>query len=685
MHDCNRRDLRRQSRTVRSSFRPWIERLEDRLSPSLLPPGFTQAQVATGLANPTAMEFAPDGRLFVAEQGGSLRVIKGDALLPAPFVRLNVDSSGERGLLGVTFDPAFPVNHFVYAYYTTATAPVHNRVSRFIADGDVAVPGSETVLLDLDNLGAAPFHNGGAIHFGVDGKLYVGVGENTVGANAQSLNNRLGKLLRINSDGSIPADNPFFNQASGANRSIWALGLRNPFTFAVQPGSGRIFINDVGSNRFEEINDGVAGANYGWPATEGPTTDPRFRSPLFAYEHDTACAISGGTFYNPASVRFPSSFVGDYFFADLCGGWIRRLDPATGIVTDFATALPNFPVDVKVDAGGRLYFLSRGDAAVYRIDGDSSIGAAAGIVATGADAGGGPSVSVFDVATGAVQLNFFAYDPRFTGGVRVAMGDTNLDGVTDVVTAPGPGGGPHIRVFDGRSGQLLRQFFAFDANFTGGCFVAVGDANGDGAGDIIVGADAGGGPNVTVFSGPNGARLAGFFPYDVNFTGGVRVAAADMNGDGMAEIITGAGPGGGPNVAAFSISGASLTLVSSFFAFDPGFTGGVYVSAGDVLGGGSAQIIAGAGSGGGPHVRIFNVLGDTRASFFAYDPGFGGGVRVAAVARGSASRGEVVTAAGSGGGPDIKIHDPSTLAVIDQFFAFHPLFTGGVFVAAVSR
>src|SRR6185369_3625264 len=128
----------------------------------------------------------PDGRLFVAEQGGRLRVIKNNALLPTPFVTLTVESSGERGLLGIAFDPGFATNHWVYVYYTATTPSVHNRVSRLTANGDVAVAGSETVLLELENLNATN-HNGGSIHFGPDGKLYVAVGENANSANSQVL------------------------------------------------------------------------------------------------------------------------------------------------------------------------------------------------------------------------------------------------------------------------------------------------------------------------------------------------------------------------------------------------------------------------------------------------------------------------------------------------------------------
>lgn len=336
------------------------------------PAGLAAVRFAGGLTNPTAMQFASDGRLFVCEQGGALRVIAAGALLTAPFLKLTVDSTNERGLLGVAFDPDFASNAFVYVYYTTKAPKAHNRVSRFTAQGDVAVPGSEKVLLDLDDLSAATNHNGGAIHFGPDGKLYVAVGENANGANAQTLGNLLGKVLRVSSDGTIPQDNPFFTSATGKNRAIWALGLRNPFSFAFQPGTDRMFINDVGQDKWEEIDQGVAGANYGWPNVEGNANTASFKNPVAQYGHGqsltTGCAISGGTFYNPATSLLPTAFVGKYLFADACGGWIRQLNPTTHTVTAFASGLP-FPVDLTVGDDGAVYALTRGDSSVWRIGG----------------------------------------------------------------------------------------------------------------------------------------------------------------------------------------------------------------------------------------------------------------------------------------------------------------------------
>lgn len=359
-----------------------------------VPPGFTDSLVAAGLNNPTAMALAPDGRIFVCEQGGALRVIKNGVLLSTPFLTVTVDSRGERGLLGVAFDPNFVSNQLVYVYYTVPS-PAHNRVSRFTANGDVALAGSETILLELPNLSTATNHNSGAIHFGPDGNLYVAVGDNANANNAQSFSTRLGKMLRITSTGAIPADNPFFNQTSGDNRAIWALGLRNPFTFTFQPGTGRMFINDVGQSTWEEINDGIAGSNYGWSICEGfcSPPNPSFRDPIFVYQNTGIdCAITGGAFYNPTIIQFPSTFVGHYFFADFCGGWISEINPATGTGSQFATGISS-PVDLKVSEDGFLYYLARTSGSVGRIG------------FTGTGGGGGdttpPTVSITNPANNA--------------------------------------------------------------------------------------------------------------------------------------------------------------------------------------------------------------------------------------------------------------------------------------------
>lgn len=344
-----------------------VEPLESRALLANVPAGFVDANVVTGLTSPTSMAIAPDGRIFVTQQAGAIRVIKNGSLLATPFATLTVSSINERGLGGLVFDPNFASNNFLYVYYTATTPFIHNRISRLTASGDVIAAGSELPIFDLPDLQGSISHMGGALHFGADGKLYVATGnhDQLEVDPQQSLVNLFGKMLRINPDGSIPADNPFYSVATGQNRAIWAYGLRNPFTFAIQPGTGRMLINDVGQDTWEEINEGLPGSNYGWPLSEGQTSDPRFVSPVHTYDHSQGCAITGGDFYNPAAAQFPSSYVGDYFFSDLCGGFIRSLDPATGVVTPFATSLAA-PVDVDVAPDGSIYYLERNNGGRVR-------------------------------------------------------------------------------------------------------------------------------------------------------------------------------------------------------------------------------------------------------------------------------------------------------------------------------
>jgi glucose/arabinose dehydrogenase len=329
--------------------------------------GFTETVLTDQLNSPTSMALAPDGRIFVAQQAGALRVIAANgSLLSTPFVTVNTVADDEEGLLGVAFDPQFASNGFVYVSYTvnqtTPTARRFNRISRFTANGNVATAGSEQMLFELDDNGAH-YHLGGALHFGVDGKLYTSTGDNANGTLSQNMSSTFGKILRLNKDGSIPTDNPFYSTASGKYRAIWAKGFRNAFTFSFQPGTGRLFINDVGGSLFEEVNEGVAGGDYGWPNVEGPDNNPPRIGPLHSYSHANGCAITGGSFYNPATVSFPNSFVGKYFYAEYCVNEIRWIDPANPVAfTSFRPTLAAGPVDVRTGADGNLYYLARGNS-----------------------------------------------------------------------------------------------------------------------------------------------------------------------------------------------------------------------------------------------------------------------------------------------------------------------------------
>lgn len=346
-------------------------------------PGFARIQVGGTINSPTVMAFAPDGRIFVAQQSGALRVIKAGTLLTTPFVSLSVNSSGERGLIGVTFDPDFLSNNYIYVYYTVPSAGAgiapFNRISRFTANGDVALAGSEQIILNLDPLSSATNHNGGAIAFGIDGKLYVAVGDNANSSTPQNLDTYHGKFLRINKDGSAPSDNPFFSPtASEQRKRIWAYGLRNPYTFSIQPGTGKIFVNDVGQNAVEEINDAtVGGRNFGWPAAEGTSTNPNFTNPTFLYNHTgaapTGCAITGGTFFNPQFTTYPAAYIGNYFFQDFCTNWIYSLDlSATPTAALFASSIGGSSVSLMTGPDGNLYYLSRGSQALYKITSTNS-------------------------------------------------------------------------------------------------------------------------------------------------------------------------------------------------------------------------------------------------------------------------------------------------------------------------
>src|SRR5205809_6282901 len=434
---------------------------------TILPDGFAEKQYATNLSGPTAMAFAPDPcpssgapvhRLFVCEQAGRLRVFRNGVLQPKPFLTVSADTRGERGLDGICFDPNFATNHYVYIYYTVLqadpTLPTHNRLSRFTADPanpDVALAGSETRIMEMDDLSATSYiHNGGGLHFGPDGKLYVSVGENGKSSNSQSLNTVLGKILRINpipenSDGTnpeatFPTDNPLYSTTTGKNRAIYILGLRNPFTFNFQPGTGRMFIDDVGEATCERIFEGVKGGNCGWPEFECPADPPipGLINPIFAYQHNpgftpSGCAITGGAFYNPPPhcpgdppSGFPSSYLGQYFFLDLCAGWIYTLDPNQIDVTSsfqfpcplchkislFAQGIHGSgsgdegATYLTVGPDADLYYISRVDGAVYQIRYPASLAPTIGTQPINQLVGQGRPATFTVAASGAASLPY---------------------------------------------------------------------------------------------------------------------------------------------------------------------------------------------------------------------------------------------------------------------------------------
>ncbi len=338
-----------------------------------LPANFSRVSVTAGLTGPTSFAHLPDGRILICQQNGQLRVFKNNALLTTPAVSLSVNTSGERGLIGIAVDPAFSTNSYIYLYYTASSGP-HNRVSRFTMNGDLAQ--SELALLDMPTLSAI-YHNGGGLAFDNTGKLLIATGDNKVGANSSNLDSYLGKVLRINTDGTVPSGNPF---TGGAQRSrVWAYGLRNPFTIATDPVSGKIYVNDVGEATWEEVNDAtVSGRNFGWPTKEGMCTSgcTGFTNPIYVYAtnrdasppNGQGCAINGGTFLNSTGSNWPATYHGKYFFLDYCGSWIDYINPASPATRNsFGTGLSDELTTMKQGTDGNLYFLRRANNTLYKI------------------------------------------------------------------------------------------------------------------------------------------------------------------------------------------------------------------------------------------------------------------------------------------------------------------------------
>ncbi len=339
------------------------------------PSGFSRVTVTNGMANSTAtaMDFAPDGRIFVVQKDGRVRIIKNGSLLATSFATMSVNQTDERGLGGIVLDPNFATNGYVYLYYTVSNGSA-NRISRVTANGDVMLANSQVNLLDIPTTGFT-IHNGGAMKF-KGGYLYVAVGDHGVSSNAQSKDVYYGKILRLNSNGTPATGNPFFNDAgaNNARKSIWTMGHRNPFTFDISE-TGAVYVNDVGPSSREEINDATtAGGNYGWPNVTHGSSGSGYVGAIFSYLNsftpvigntDQGCAISGGVFVDAAASNYPASHKGKYFYLDWCNNWINYIDPVTKVKSTFGSNLGADLIGIDEGIDGNLYYLQNG--VVYKI------------------------------------------------------------------------------------------------------------------------------------------------------------------------------------------------------------------------------------------------------------------------------------------------------------------------------
>lgn len=413
----------------------------------VLPPGFRDTLVVSGLVEPTGFCFAPDGRMFVAEINGTVRVVENGVLLPTPVLSLNVETHQEQGVLGVALHPQFPDSNWLYVCFTpraSATVFIFNRVSRFQLNGNVADPASQKILIgDIPN--GLGYHVAGDIHFGPDGNLFVSTGESGLQTQETLQNTNVrGKLLRMTPMGLPAPGNPFVG-VPGAREEVYYLGFRNPFRFTIQPGTGQPFVCDVGANSWEEIDTGPAGSSFGWPNYEGHRTpNPSgHTNPLFTYATAGNAAITGAAFY--ASGPFPSEYWGNLFFVDHARGHIGRLvlDGSNQIVSSTfpwgetaAYAWGYGPVSLVLGPDGALYYTTYDPGTVRRIEYPTVAG-------------------VEDPAASALRFTGLTPNP-FRGDVRIAF------------TLPAPGVA-RITVHD-VSGRLVRRLA--DDEFSAGSHVA---------------------------------------------------------------------------------------------------------------------------------------------------------------------------------------------------------------------
>jgi glucose/arabinose dehydrogenase len=518
-------------------------------------------RVASGLSTALFVTSAPGDtdHLFIVQQTGAIKILDLNTGQVTPFLNVAVDSTGERGLLGLAFDPNYATNGFFYVYRTVAGATAHNEVDRYhvSANPNVADPASGTVVINLGNLSAATNHNAGWIGFGPDADLYIATGENATPSNSQTLSNLLGKILRIDVHSgtpyAIPADNPFVGTA-GARGEIFSLGLRNPFRDSFDRDTGDFFIADVGQSAVEEINPGIKGANYGWPTAEGPSTNPAFTNPIFSYDHTVGQAVIGGYVYRGTS----EGLQGQYFYADEVAGKVftLRFNGSTWVSTERTSQITtdtgaiNNPTSFGEDARGNLY-LSDYDGDIFRLT---------PLVASldqGDSLSGNAGDDILFAGSGDDLLNGGAGNDNLNGN---AGSDTAIYSGTraDYQITRHPGfGGTTYTIRDMRPGSpdgtdtlagIEKLKFADVTLVDDHRF----DFSGDGRADILWHNDGG---TVAVW-GMNDANIAGSTTFGPVSTDWKIQGSGDFSGDGSADILWRNDNG---TVAVWDFNGSNVT------------------------------------------------------------------------------------------------------------------------------
>jgi len=674
-------------------LRTWlrVEPLEDRLAPHS---GVTEflAGVTAGAA-PAGIVFGPDDNFWFAEFGAS-RI----ARITHAGVVTEFTLPAGRGPLNIAVGPD---NNL---WFTENTGDRIGRINP-AAGSDAAIQAS-LVEFTVPGVGSAP-HD---IAAGPDGAMWF----------TQTGSDQIGRLttagvvteFAVPGAGSAPAgitagaDNALWFTQAGAGQigristagavtefliPVPANGVSDPEDITLGPG-GNLFFTDFGRDQIGRITPGGDITQFSLAVGRGP--------------HDIVANADG-----------------DLYFTMTASGRIGRLPAsalAPGRPTSGTPPLEEFDFIPAASAPLGLA-LDDNDDIFFTLNARDSVAFFQAHLVQITVAATGPEVRVYD--THLDEVSRFTPFPGFAGSVSVAVQELNGNGVPDTIAAAGPGGSPHVKVFDGSDNRLIASFFAFEPAATGGITLGADDVNGDGRADIIVAS----GTRVKVIDGfklgqvgadgviLDSALLANFFAFAPGSVSSVTLAAGDLNRDGRAEVVVGAGPGGGAHVKVIDATKLGQTgpggviadsaLIGNFFAFDPAFRNGVFVGVG--INGDRRDVIVGAGPGGGPHVKMIDgsKLNQVQAngeispaallgSFFAFAPDFRGGVRVAADDLNFDGATDIIVTPGPGGGPNLRVVDGAKLnqllpsgevaagSLLSSFFTGAAGFTGGVFVAA---